>query len=173
MKNYKGFYKEAKGNLPRIYCDMDGVLTDFVLAAKKATGQDWEGMRHGQDWESIKNTNNFWSNMPWMPGGQQLWNYIKQYKPHILSAYTVEDPNCKPGKRTWLRRNVSISTSNINLVRRRDKQKFAMKSNDKRQPAILIDDFKNNINEFKAAGGIGIHHTSASKTISELKRLGF
>ena len=61
MKNYKGFYREAKGNLPRIYCDMDGVLTDFVLAAKKATGQNWEGMRHGQDWESIKNTPNFWS----------------------------------------------------------------------------------------------------------------
>ena len=76
-------------------------------------------------------------------------------------------------KKTWLRRNVSISTSNINLVRRRDKQKFAMKSGGNRQPAILIDDFKNNINEFKAAGGIGIHHTSASKTISELKRLGF
>ena len=31
----------------------------------------------------------------------------------------------------------------------------------------------NNIYEFKAAGGIGIHHTSASKTISELNRLGF
>ena len=36
MKNYRGFYKEAKGNLPHIYCDMDGVLTDFVLAAKRA-----------------------------------------------------------------------------------------------------------------------------------------
>jgi hypothetical protein len=40
MKNYKIFYKEAKGNLPHIYCDMDGVLTDFVKAAKKATGQN-------------------------------------------------------------------------------------------------------------------------------------
>jgi hypothetical protein len=72
-----------------------------------------------------------------------------------------------------LRRNVSISSSNINLVRRRDKQKFAMKSGGKRQPALLIDDFKINVDQFKAAGGIGIHHTSASKTISELKRLGF
>ena len=78
MKNYKIFYKEAKGNLPHIYCDMDGVLTDFVKAAKKATGQNWEGMRHGQDWESIKNTNNFWSNMPWMPGGKKLWGCNKE-----------------------------------------------------------------------------------------------
>ena len=78
MKNYRGFYKEAKGNLPHIYCDMDGVLTDFVLAAKKATGQNWEGMRHGQDWDSIKNTKNFWSDMPWMRDGKKLWGYIKK-----------------------------------------------------------------------------------------------
>ena len=77
MKNYKGFYREAKGNLPHIYCDMDGVLTDFVLAAKKATGQNWEGMRHGQDWDSIKNTKNFWSNMPWMRDGKKLWGVLK------------------------------------------------------------------------------------------------
>ena len=48
-----------------------------------------------------------------------------------------------------------------------------MKSGGKRRPALLIDDFKRNVDQFKAAGGIGIHHTSASKTISELKRLGF
>ena len=34
MKQYIKFYKEAKGELPRIYCDMDGVICDFVLAAK-------------------------------------------------------------------------------------------------------------------------------------------
>ena len=48
-----------------------------------------------------------------------------------------------------------------------------MKSGGTRQPAIIIDDFPKNVDQFKAAGGIGIHHTSASKTISELKRLGF
>ena len=111
--------------------------------------------------------------MPWMPGGRQLWRYINQYKPHILSAYTPEDPNCIPGKRTWLRRNVSISSSRINLVRRKDKQKFAMKSSGKRQPAILIDDFPRNVDQFKAAGGIGIVHTNTANTIKELKKLGF
>ena len=47
MKQYIKFYKEAKGELPRIYCDMDGVLCDFVLAAKMATGQNWVGLRTG------------------------------------------------------------------------------------------------------------------------------
>ena len=41
MKQYIKFYKEAKGELPRIYCDMDGVLCDFEYAANKATGQVW------------------------------------------------------------------------------------------------------------------------------------
>ena len=107
MKNYKNFYKEAKGNLPHIYCDMDGVLSDFVLAAKKATGQDWEGMRHGQDWDSIKNTKNFWSNMPWMKDGKRLWGFINKHNPSILSAAVKnnQDPNCKPGKMRWISGN--------------------------------------------------------------------
>ena len=37
----------------------------------------------------------------------------------------------------------------------------------------LIDDYKKNIIEWEAKGGIGVHHISVSKTIGELKRLGF
>jgi hypothetical protein len=56
------------------------------------------------------------------------------------------------------------------LVLRADKQKFAMingKSN------LLIDDYIKNIHEWEAMGGIGVHHTSPSNTLAELKRLGF
>ena len=42
MRDYKELYREAKGDMPRIYVDMDGVLCDFVLAAKRATGQKAE-----------------------------------------------------------------------------------------------------------------------------------
>ena len=173
MRDYKEFYREAKGDKTRIYCDMDGVLCDFIVQAKKATGVIFTQDKAKEHWEVIKKYPKFWSDMPWMPGGRQLWRYINQYKPHILSAYTPEDPNCIPGKRTWLRRNVSISSSRINLVRRKDKQKFAMKSSGKRQPAILIDDFPRNVDQFKAAGGIGIVHTNTANTIKELKKLGF
>ena len=152
---------------------MDGVLCDFIAQSKKATGKIFTQDKAKEYWPIIKKYPKFWSDMPWMPGGRQLWSYIKQYNPHILSAYTPEDPNCIPGKRTWLRRNVSISSSNINVVRRKDKQKFAMKSGGKRRPAILIDDFPRNIDQFKAAGGMGIVHTNTSNTLRELKKLGF
>ncbi len=41
------------------------------------------------------------------------------------------------------------------------------------QPAILIDDYPKNTIQFTRKGGIGIHHTSTSNTIKELKKLGF
>lgn len=170
MKQYIKFYKEAKGELPRIYCDMDGVLCDFEYAANRVTGQVWGGLRTGQDWGSIRKTKNFWSTLPWKSGGRQLWNYIKKFDPHILSAYTTEDPNCKPGKRRWLSNNLGLSGSRINLVRRSEKRNFAM---DGRRPAILIDDYPKNISDFKSAGGIGIIHSNTQTTISQLKRFGF
>ena len=171
MKQYKKFYREAKGDLPRIYCDMDGVICDFVLAAKRATGQNWLGLRSGQDWESIKRTKNFWSTMPWTRDGRQLWNFIKKYQPHILSAYSIEDPNCIPGKRKWLKSNIGYTQNfMINIVRRREKKNFAM---NKRQPAILIDDYPKNVQQFKSAGGIGILHSNTQTTISQLRKIGF
>ena len=51
-----------------------------------------------------------------------------------------------------------------------DKQKFAMTNN---KPNLLIDDYIKNINEWESRGGIGVHHTSPSNTIAELKRQGF
>jgi len=170
VKQYIKFYKEAKGELPRIYCDMDGVLCDFEYAANRVTGQVWGGLRTGQDWGSIRKTKNFWSTLPWKSGGRQLWNYIKKFDPHILSAYSTEDPNCKPGKRRWLSNNLGLSGSRINLVRRSEKRNFAM---DGRRPAILIDDYPKNISDFKSAGGIGIIHSNTQTTISQLKRFGF
>ena len=53
---------------------------------------------------------------------------------------------------------------------RSDKQKYAMTDG---KPNVLIDDYIKNIKEWEAKGGIGVHHTSVGKTISELKGLGF
>ena len=40
MRDYKELYREANGDMPRVYVDMDGVLCDFILQAKRATGND-------------------------------------------------------------------------------------------------------------------------------------
>ena len=178
MKGYKNFYIEAKrSNLPFIFCDMDGVLTDFIKAANKATGVDWENLRTNQDWSVIKDTKNFWVNMPWKRDGKQLWKYIKKYNPSILSAAVQphQDPNCKPGKLRWLSKNLGLNNSaRINLVRRSQKQDYVRVNREgKIEVAVLIDDYPKNIREWTAKGGIGILHTNTSSTISQLKKIGF
>jgi len=56
------------------------------------------------------------------------------------------------------------------LVRRIQKQSFAKSQG---QPAVLIDDFKKNVDQFTQRGGIGIYHTNTTSTIRQLKSLGF
>jgi hypothetical protein len=162
--------------LPRIYCDMDGVLCDFKAAAIKTTGMSIDKWMENQDsddkWKPIIDNKRFWHTLPWQQGGQQLWSYINNYSPHILSAYVehATDPNCIPGKRFWAQSNLGLPTNRINLVKRREKQNFAKLNG---EPTLLIDDYIKNINQFKARGGIAIHHISAASTITQLKQLGF
>ena len=161
--------------MARIYCDMDGVLCDFKKAAEKVTGMPitkWSYANKEEKWAPIKNTPRFWHTLPWMPGGQQLWNFIKKHNPHILSAYVEEshDPNCIPGKSHWARTNLGIGINRINLVKRVQKQNYAKVVG---EPAILIDDYKKNTDQFTQRGGIGILHTTTSNTINQLKKLGF
>ena len=70
----------------------------------------------------------------------------------------------------WLQKNTNIKRGKIHLVAREQKQAYAQtngKSN------VLIDDYIKNIREWEAKGGIGVHHTDVSKTLSELSRLGY
>ena len=71
----------------------------------------------------------------------------------------------------WLGKNTRVPRSKIHLVRREDKKAFAKNKDGK--PNVLIDDYIKNIREWESAGGIGIVHTSISKTLAELKKLGF
>lgn len=163
-------------NLPRLYCDMDGVLCDFKAGAERTTGlsiDNWMKTEVSKEkWQPIIDKKNFWHTLPWQSGGQQLWSYISNYHPHILSAYVehTTDPNCIPGKRHWAQTHLGLPTYRINLVRRSEKQNFAKLNG---EPTVLIDDYVKNINQFKARGGIGILHTNTSNTIKQLKELGF
>ncbi len=81
-----------------------------------------------------------------------------------------KDPSSKSGKMKWLARETKFKRSKIHLVMRSQKQQFA-KTNGK--PNVLVDDYIKNIKEWESKGGIGVHHTSVSKSIGELNRLGF
>ena len=162
--------------LPKLYCDMDGVLADFKKGAERVTGvpiSKWMNLTKQDKWNPIRNDNTFWETLPWMSDGKQLWNYIKKHSPDILSAYIDRniDPKCIPGKQKWCKKELGLSGARVNLVKRSQKQNYAQTGY--RSPAVLIDDYKPNTDQFTRRGGIGIYHTSASNSIRQLKQLGF
>ena len=168
----------------KIYCDMDGVLTDFSgdfirLAREKKMVSVGEGevpnnaaakweKKHGSEefWKLVASGGvKFWSDMSWHTGGKKLWSYLKRREVKILSAPSkrvVQD--CIKGKKIWIQKNLG----NIDAVFKfREQKKELAKPN-----AILIDDLKSNIREWDAAGGTGILHRNTSNTIGQLKELG-
>ena len=163
---------EVAENLPTIYCDMDMVLCDFLKGAEEVLGVPFPKAEKGTKWPKISAKKDFWESLEWMPGAKRMWSFIDKYDSHILSAYSTKDANSRKGKYNWLRKNAKLTQkSRIHLVMREDKQKYAMTTDGK--PNLLIDDYIKNVNEWKAKGGIGVHHTSPSDNIEQLKRLGF
>ena len=170
MKELLELLEASSEELPDIYCDMDQVLCNFMKGADEAVGSSFIHADKDERWSKINQTKGFWANLEWMPGGKRLWQFISRYDPYILSAYSGRDPNSKNGKLKWLAKNTNVKKGNINLVKRADKQKYAMTDG---KPNILIDDYAKNITEWESKGGIGVHHTDTAKSIAELKRQGF
>ena len=74
--------------------DRDGVVCNFEQAAEKAVGMSmsqWSrepGKKFKtirDKWKPIMQTKNFWSSLPWAPGGQRLWSFIR--KSNLIFLY--------------------------------------------------------------------------------------
>ena len=172
---------------PVIFCDMDGVLVNFDEGYKQLTGMSthhtdaqgkkefWKAFRQGLKDKNISEES-YWANLDWQPGGKELWDYISQYKPYVLTAPAVNfdfpeelrydrDVNESIlGKLDWVKRLPNMRK--IYFAAAKNKAKFAGPNN------ILIDDRKDTIDAWNAKGGIGILHTTAASTIAQLKELG-
>jgi len=168
----------------KIYCDMDGVLTDFsgdFMKLAKQIGEDDISERddvpnnaaaryekqHGSEafWKVVEQGGvKFWSDMNWHPGGKKLWSYISNFDTEILSAPSKRVlQDCIKGKRMWISR---LGSPKIHFRSKDKKREFANKN------SILIDDLKSNIKDWNASGGIGILHRNVNSTIAQLKEIG-
>lgn len=161
--------EEGTPELWTIYCDMDGVITDFDGRFEKFADihpKKYEDS-FGTDkfWKFIDNKVGikFWANMEWVGDGKELWRYIKKYKPILLSSPS-QNNNSKLGKKLWVKNN--LPNTELILAERENKQNYADRSN------ILIDDNEKTIQEWESKGGLGILHKSAPQTIKILQKLG-
>jgi len=188
MKTLYSILKESEQtNLPEIYLDMDGTIVDWEKGANKelvsAGYPEWNDpywkKTYGNKaddvarWNIINKNPKFWEQLEFFDDGLKIWNFVKKYRPSILSACGALTKNCEKGKMNWIRMNLEPSRyiNKIHLVNRADKKKYAVdKAGNK---TILIDDYIKNCVEYENAGGIAIQVTTASQVIQKLKKLGF
>jgi hypothetical protein len=178
MISLSNLFEEDKPKINyQIYCDMDGVLCDFESRFEHFTGMSPDQYRakaqkeYGDKkvdekfWDIIDHQVGlrFWRGMSWMPEGRELWDYIKSYKPILLTAPSWHNSS-REGKQLWV--NDHISGTSIIF-------KQANKKSDLAGPnKILIDDREDTIISWKAKNGIGILYKNTDQTINELKQLG-
>lgn len=158
---------------PKIYVDMDGVLVDFF--------GEWAKMNNVDNWRDIKDVdtaldgirkrNDFWINLKPQTSANHLLNAIKKYagEYYILSSPLSNDPNSEPQKREWVKKHLTGFPPNKVIIHKR-KQDYATQKDG--TPNILIDDYSEQINNWKSAGGIAIKHKNSNpeKSVQELSQ---
>ena len=125
-----------------IFCDMDGVLVHMLGP---------EGF----------------DKFPWMPGGRDLWEFLKPSRPLILTQVKDEryGTTCME-KLTWVKRELGEGVGVIFAPRSVGKGVYA------RAGDILVDDSASHCRVWEAAGGTPLRHLSADMTIRALVLLG-
>ena len=101
---------------------MDGVLVDFDTRFKEFSGgiepQDYvDQFGLEKFWELIdeKVGVRFWVGMDWMSDGLTYWDYIKKYKPILLSAPS-RHKHSQIGKRMFAKKHLPTSKLILALV---------------------------------------------------------
>ena len=144
-----------------IFIDMDGVLADFFTEWGKLMGKkDWRDIGSeniSKALEKIKQTENFWLDLPLTSNAKNLINLVKQVKGeyNILSSPLPGDPKSEPHKRQWIKKNLNFFPPKKIFIRH-DKESFATQSDG--TPNILIDDYGVNVRKWEASGGVGFKH---------------
>lgn len=172
----------------QIYCDMDGVLTDFekrFVDMLRQEGPKYYSKeiinqvtrpKHFEKLEGEKEFWNFidnhvglefWSDMEWMPNGRQLWNFIAPYNPVILTSPSRQNTS-RLGKRIWVKNHLSPAPP-VEFRFGEAKSDFA------NEKAILIDDKPSNLEAFAAKGGIALEVKDGEiqSVINALRQLGY
>ena len=170
--------KQSNPPITRIYFDLDGVLAGFDEQFTKYNDEGLEFKEYigkygsSKAWDIInKGKVKFWSEMPWNPGGQQLYNKVmelakaKNFEVWILSSPGL-DPNgdAKKGKNLWVDKHLNIPLNHRVYKQAKEKHTEA------KPGYMLIDDMGSNVSQFIEAGGTGIKNNPKDSTES-IKKL--
>lgn len=156
-----------KRKRPQLFLDCDGVLADFDRASKKLFGmpprQAEKRMGTRQFWSRIHRQKTFYRNLPLKPDARELFAAVAHLHPIILTGCPIGGW-AEPQKLEWAAEHFP-GTEIITCMSR--EKYLHLRPGD-----VLVDDYLKYRYRWEEAGGIFIHHTSASSTIAALERIG-
>jgi 5'(3')-deoxyribonucleotidase len=175
-KDLKMIRKMAdKKNLTKIQSVLDRLGRDEVsikyFRGAASEAEKFEGSLRKYMYGRVSDDPTFWANLPWMPGGKELWAFIAPYKPHILTSPMAK--GSEYGKTMWIHENLGKLSREQKVHMSHKKYKWAV--NEDGSSNVLIDDWSKNTVPWANADGIAIQHVNGNTTatIAKLKELGF
>jgi hypothetical protein len=149
----------------QIYVDLDGVLADFDKHHETVFGVRADKQADNVDWRAVRAVPDFYLNLPPMSDMRELWDYVKPYKPIVLTGVPASVKEAPMNKIAWVEKHLGAGVPVI-CCRSKDKFRQALPGD------ILIDDWEKHRHLWEGAGGVWITHRSASETITALRARG-
>lgn len=156
--------------------DLDGVLVDFDGAARRLLGRPYADTPAAEAWGVLDKTPRLYRDLAPLPDAMELWEGIQAFaaregnvRARILSALpqlTNRLTTAPADKIGWVRAHLSPQIWVV-LVNGGGEKALIARPGD-----ILIDDLERNVRAWRAAGGVGVLHTSARATLARLNELG-
>lgn len=148
-----------------LFVDLDGVLADFDTGHELVFGyrprRDHPDL--DVDWDKLFAYPEFFRWLPVMKDAGDLWTYVRQYNPTILTGIPKSYPQAADDKRAWVRQH--FGDVPIICCQSKDKVRHG------RPGDILVDDWDKYRQLWTDAGGIWIQHYSAAQSIRALQEL--
>ena len=168
---FKQFILEDNGQYT-VFFDLDSTLANFIKKALEHNPQwskedlEQQTMSDEEFWPNILKIKNFWEDLEPIKSGMDMLKYAvkKGFNVEILSSPSRSDKRSVPGKHVWVKKHLSKYNLKVNLVRASKKPEFA------HPKALLIDDLKKNIQQFKSKDGQTLLFKDGETTMSQFKK---
>jgi len=145
-----------------IFLDMDGVISDFDSHYKNSGFVKTDGT---PDYKRMNDVC-YYADMPVYKGAREFYDALQNIAPVRILTAPITHSECFAGKAEWLMKFLPERKNGVL------KDIIIMASQDKHLVAaagrILIDDRKSNVDAWRKAGGIAIHHTGDFEASMEM-----
>ena len=149
-----------------IFLDLDGVFADFKKRFREIVHFDYDTDPEGA-WRRLDQVDNLFLTLDPFPYAKEMFDEIQSYgiETKVLTALpwlTGKLKTAAADKEAWVRQHLSPTIEVICTEGWKGKRQYAPQHN------ILIDDMRRNIDDWRDAGGVGIHHKAPGITIRSL-----